>query len=68
MDPEASVRGILSGIAHGDLDRADDCLDALRGWIRGGGFKPYQWTADECAAFVTACANTLNTLKIGGAS
>ncbi len=55
MDPNACVQRILSALADDDNNEAlDGCVD-LREWIAKGGARPYGWSPEVCAAFVTAC-------------
>lgn len=40
MDPQAALYELLEAIEDGDREKALDHLDALHGWIKGGGFLP----------------------------
>lgn len=63
MDPNACVCNILSALADDANDDALSGLAYLRVWIAGGGFRPYGWGPDECAAFVTACTSMAEACK-----
>lgn len=54
MDPEATVCAILSAASRMDGSAVTDGIEALRGWLSRGGFRPYGWTRDEVAAFCAA--------------
>lgn len=55
MDPAACVGRILSALAADDNDEALSACADLREWIAHGGFRPYGWSPECCAAFITAC-------------
>lgn len=63
MDPNACVCNILSALAANASEDALAGLAYLRNWISGGGFTPYGWTKEECAAFVTACTFMAETCR-----
>lgn len=50
MDPNAALQGYVDAIADGDYDQAYDFLEALEGWLRGGGFLPRGVSDDRRAA------------------
>jgi alkyl hydroperoxide reductase subunit AhpC len=46
MDPNAALQELLAiaGAAERDPDRMAELVEALDGWLRGGGFLPARWS------------------------
>lgn len=56
MDPESTVRVILSALADHDTDLAWTGAQDLREWISKRGLLPHGWDGNQCAAFYTMVA------------
>jgi hypothetical protein len=38
MDPDTALEWLVDAVTAGDMDAAEDALDALLGWVACGGF------------------------------
>jgi hypothetical protein len=47
MDPNAALQRFLDACLDNDRDEAEDALEALAGWIQGGGFLPQIERVDD---------------------